>query len=218
MKQWFVGSALLVGIVLLLGATYAAFSQDPRGDLNRGQQVGAMRRGMQQGMPPRNPMKAGTQGLFFLQGTTLLKFSSTLQAQGKLDLSDASAKGRPQPGALLLAGDDVLVVTGSTFYRVDGKTLTVSVKKALPDVAKTTQTTQAANGQHQPPQPPMAPPELELNNRTLYLLRGPSLVALSIDDGSVLGQATLQKPANAPQMDGGPMDGGPMGAPPAPPQ
>ncbi len=215
MKQWLVGTSLLLGIVFLLGAGYAAFSQDPRGELGGQQQGGGGMRGMMQGMPPMHQMKAGTQGLFLLQGSTLLKFSTTLQAQGTLDLSEAKAAGHPQPGAFLLAGDDVLVVTGATFYRVDGKTLKVAVKKTLPAA---TQPTQAANGQQQ--QPPMPPATLELNNHTLYLMRGPSLVALSIDDGSVLGQTTLQKPANAPPMDAGqgPMDAPPMDAPPAPPQ
>ena len=217
MKQWLVGSSLLLGIVLLLGAAYSAFSQDPRGELG-GQQQGGGMRGMPNGMPPMHQlhqMKAGTQGLFLLQGSTLRKYSTTLQAQGTLDLSDttAAAGGHPHPGTFLLAGDDVVVVTDSTFYRVDGKTMKVAVKKALPEA---TQSTQTANGQQQQqPQRPMPPADLELNNHTLYLMRGPSLVALSIDDGSVLGKATLPKPANAPPADAPPpMDAPPMGAPP----
>ena len=219
MKQWLVGSSILLGIVLLLGAAYSAFSQDPRGEIGGQQQQGG---GAMRGMPPgmmhmqMQQMKASAQGLFLLQGTTLRKFSTSLEAQGALELSEAKTTGRPQQATFLLTGDDVLVVSGSTLYRVDGKTLKVTYKKTLPD---TTQTTTAANGQPQPPQPPAT---MELQDHTLYLMRGTSLVALSLDDGSILGKTTLPKPANAPNMEGGPMGArrkaSRPGCPPAPQQ
>ncbi len=46
-------------------------------------------------------MKASAQGLFLLQGTTLRKFSTSLEAQGTLELSEAKTTGRPQQATLL---------------------------------------------------------------------------------------------------------------------
>jgi hypothetical protein len=47
---------------------------------------------------------------------------------------------------------------------------------------------------HGPPGPHPPRPALELSGQTLYLLRGPSVVAIDITDGSVVGQATLPPP------------------------
>ncbi len=43
---------------------------------------------------------------------------------------------------------------------------------------------------------------MELQDHTLYLMRGISLVALSLDDGSILGKTTLPKTGQCPEYGG----------------
>ena len=207
MKQWLIGSILVVGIVLLLSITYAAFSQQEPAAPGEGRPAdgGAMRGAGEPGRGrartgPLQAMKAGEQGVFVMQGNTLLKYPPTLQGTpAKLDLGTPAAaenapRNHPQPGTFLLAGDDVLLVLGGTYYRVDGKALTITKKITLP--ALTQPALSAGGGQQMPPRTPH--PELVLNNHTLYVLRGASMVALNIEDGTILGQATLPKPSDAP--------------------
>jgi len=219
MKLW--GIATVVGVALLvLGISYSAYSQQEIG--GQGQRGGRHAMGqrgmggggrgpgmMGPGMGMMSRMKVGAQGLFVLQGPTLLKYDpATLALKGQLALADPAAEqaaagdgngqpmGHPKPIAFLPAGDDVLVVAGDTFIRVDGKTMQKAVTGTLPTVTLPTPPDNAGDGMAPPP--PNFPPMLELNGTTLYVERGPSLVAVNTADGTVTAKATLPTPANMP--------------------
>lgn len=95
-------------------------------------------------------MKAGTAGLYVLAGPTLVKYdAATLQRKGSIDLvtKPGNPPGReggrpgmpprqPAPAELLLAKLDgieqILIVTGDEFIRVDSDSLKVAARGKLP--------------------------------------------------------------------------------------
>lgn len=165
-------------------------------------------------------VKVGAQGIFVLTAGTLTKFDTKLKEQGTLkfvepapppsaDSSDTSTQPRrqmmPRGGVVMIAPNSdaakekVLVVYGTDFFSIDAASFKVAAKCKLPD-----------------PEPPAgapaagAPgggmggrmmggffgtPTLELNGNTVYVIRGSQMVAINIDDATVVGKATLPQQA-----------------------
>lgn len=164
-------------------------------------------------------VKVGAQGIFVLTGGTLTKYDTKLKEQGTLkfvepaapvstDSSDTGAPPRrqmPRSGVVLIAPNSdpakekVLVVYGTDFISIDAATFKVAAKGKLPD-----------------PEPPAgAPaggmgnrggfggtPTLELSGTTLFVVRGSQIVGINIEDGSVVGKATLPQQAPPPANSG----------------
>ncbi|MHB9025553.1 MAG: hypothetical protein ACYC7E_15520 [Armatimonadota bacterium] len=171
---------------------------------------------------PRPTLTVGAQGVFLLQGGILRKYDAkTLEEKGTLELCKADAgdrqgpgKGMRQgPGEMLLSNNNLLIVTGDTFYRVDAQKLKIEATGELPALPKLAQGGNAPNAGRQgatgnrnqgpggPGQgpggqggafgPPPAHPVLELQGGTLYVLRGPQLLAITIADGKVTAKAEV---------------------------
>ncbi len=162
-------------------------------------------------MPPPGPrtgaMEAGDSGLFVLAGPTLVRYSPDLAEQDTVQLLDATrtsgtAAEPPACGAMLIvpaegdAAEKLLVVIGDKFFAVDAQTLGIIATGTLPDVELPAdqQTTAKGSGKHGPAGPPPGPGALEYHDAALYVQRGPAIIAVNVEDGSVMGQATLPKP------------------------
>jgi hypothetical protein len=149
------------------------------------------------GPPPMGPpivMKVGAENAYVLMGCTLIKYNASLEQQGTLALGNPPAAqsgnaGAPPPPppapAVTMAStangvpESVLVVLGDQFIRVDGASLKEAARGTLPALDL--------------PHPP-GPQCLELRSSTLYVLRGPQIVAVNIKDGQIIGSATLPMP------------------------
>lgn len=156
-----------------------------------------------QGMqPPMGPqigmLKAGANGVFVLAGPTLIKYNAALEQQGTVQLVEpptdtSQAPGPPLHGAMLIVtangGEKALVLIGDKFFAVDTATLEISAQGTLPGLEAP-----EVGGAQRPMGPPPGPGGLEYRDGKLYVQRGPTIVALSVADGSVVGQATLPKP------------------------
>jgi hypothetical protein len=162
-------------------------------------------------MPPGGPrrivMHAAGGSLYVLQGNELVKYDGdTLKQQGAVTLPDAKPDGanaegpRPPLGAgpadFLVAGNDVLLVAGGSFYLIDARTMRIDKQAALPVRPAD------AQGGIRPPFGP--PPQLELGGKTLYVASGNQLYSIDIAAGKVTGQVELELPM-------GPPPGGPFG-------
>ena len=152
-------------------------------------------------------VKAGDSGVFILAGPTLVKYSADLTHQDTVQLVEppADTDVAPKPplhGAMLLvpadgdAAEKVLVVIGDKFFAVDADTLAIAATGTLPaiDLPAGAKTTTGNTQKQKPLGPPPGPGGLEYNDGTLYIQRGPAVIALNAEDGSVIGQATLPKP------------------------
>ncbi len=209
-------TALVIAIVVVFAVAAiwmngAVLAQ--RGGGAQGRPGGPAGPGAPGGMqPPPAPcigmLRAGATGVYVLAGPTLIKYNAALEEQGKLTLVEAPATtdAAPRPplhGALLIAPatqtvpEKVLVVIGDRFFAVDGATFQVTATGNLPAIEPPADETAAADARK--PQRPMGPPPgpgaLEYHDGTLYVQRGPAIIAITIADGSILGQATLPKPA-----------------------
>ena len=205
MKQWFV----LVGTVLALGIGQVAFAQpdiapagDAAGNRRGGRGMGPMNNGpMGQfgGMRPQMKFDGGS--LYLLQGNELVKYDGiTLRELGKVKFREEAAPrergqgGGPQqadrgPAAFLIAGDDVLLVAGDTFYRIENREMKIAAQVKLPVPAEV-----AAQ-----PRPPMgALPQLEVGGKLLFVLAGNQLYSIDIANVKVLGQAEVKLPLGPP--------------------
>jgi len=195
-----------------------------RGGANRG---GFGGQGFGGGAPA---VKVGTQGIFVLTGGTLTKYDTKLKEQGTIkfvepappastDSSDTAAPPRrqmPRSGVVLIAPnadpakEKVLVVYGTDFFSIDAATFKVAAKCKIPDPEPPAGAA---------PADPNAPgggmgarmmggffgaPTLELSGNILYVIRGTQMLAINIDDASIVGKATLpqQAPPVAPANPG----------------
>ncbi|MCX6375481.1 MAG: hypothetical protein NTU88_05520 [Armatimonadetes bacterium] len=149
------------------------------------------------GPPPMGPpivMKVGAENAYVLMGCTLIKYNASLEQQGTLALGDPPAARSdnagappppPPPATAIIASsangvpESVLDLLGDQIIRVDGASLKEAAKGTLPALDL--------------PHPP-APQCLELRGGTLYVLRGPQIIAVNIKDGQIIGSATLPKP------------------------
>ena len=170
--------------------------------------------------PPMGPpliMKAGAAGVFVLFGDTLTKYDAALAQKGSLKLGDQGATQDPQrppmpmPTIMLLtpgASEKVLVFIGDRFFSIDAASLSVTAKATLPPMPTPPPPGDNPNppgdggGQIGPGEPgrrpmPMGPPMpvgLELQGNVLYMLRGPQILGVNIQDGKIVGPAALPKP------------------------
>ncbi len=202
-------------VIVLLGVMFGSIAIAQRGQGGPGGMggpggpMGPMGQGGPGGPPhPMVMIETGTSGVFVLAGCTLVKYDAALKEVGTLNLGEQSTSATdkppmPKPGEVLFsagsgsAGDKILIVMGDEFYCIDATTLKVTVKATLPVVEPPkqenadTQTMQTGKG---PGGPPPAKAILKLNGQTLYIVRGPQIVAINIADGTVTGQNTLPKP------------------------
>jgi hypothetical protein len=118
---------------------------------------------------------------------------------------------RPMAGAMLItpgANEQVLVVIGDQFFRLEAATLTVKAKATLPAPELPNANPPMDPGAPDAAGPPEGPggpggpggmgggrpAELSLKGVTLYVLRGPQIVAVNTVDGKVTGTAMLPMP------------------------
>ena len=153
-----------------------------------------------------------------------LKQEGTLQLLEKRNEPGVQGEGPqmppppPGPAQMLIAPDAlVLIVAGDQFFRLDAATMQVKAKGALPRPTgpgdgnmppmpgpgmppPPGQGPGMEGGPGMPPFPrgPMGPPPalptMELLGKTLYVQRGPQIVAINVNDGKVIAQAELPKP------------------------
>lgn len=211
--------AVLAAItVLCVLFSVAAIAQQGKGGSGNGP-------GNNQPPPPPPVIKAGADGVFVLTSGALYKLEAdTLTQVGSLQLIEKQAtqgKGSqtgnqqqapPAGGAMIVAAGKVLVVIGDQFFSIDATSLEIVAKTTLPKPSDGqnvgsagTRSVKGKNGQggqgsqggqgngQQGPPPPAT---LELQGTTLYVAHGPQIIAVNIDDGTILGQATLPKPAD----------------------
>ncbi len=168
--------------------------------------------GMQPPMGPGPIMKTGAQGVFVLMGPMLRKYDAALKEKGSLQLiepptGNPPADGEPRPpmppmGILLIApaggqaSEKAIAIFGDQFFSVDTGSLKVAAKTKLPAIELPKPPDDANPGPGGPPPmgPPPGPGALELQGRILYILRGPQIVGVNVDDGSLAGKASLLKP------------------------
>jgi hypothetical protein len=166
-------------------------------------------------------LKAGDEGVFTLLGPALVKYSVDLASQETLVLLQPPAareddEARPMPpsmgGVIVISpatggrGEIVVVLLGDQFFSIEAATLNVIANTTLPKLeppsegagTQRTARSRGGNGDNQPGNgqvgPPPLPPMLELHGRTLYVQRGPQIMAINILDGTMIGQNTLPKP------------------------
>lgn len=167
--------------------------------------------GMRGPHPPAVIMKAGTTGLFVLAGPNLVKYDpKTLAQTGVYTLPAPTASGDsnnqhpPMPPHIVMLvatidglGENVLLIAGDQFLRIDGATLQVKAKGTLPKVEMPAPP-QGGQGGPDGMRPPMgamgAPPMPELKGSMLYIQRMDQIFAINVTDGSITGAATLPKP------------------------
>lgn len=151
MKHLMTWGTLGAVTVLGLGIMTSAYSQRPTEGGQTGAQVGRQ----PQGKPPvHSIMRTGSEGVFVLTGNDLVKYdATTLKEAGRLTLeagmpavpkTDATAGAQanppqgppPPPGILYIPegdlSDQVIVILGTNFYRIDGDKLQVKAKSPLP--------------------------------------------------------------------------------------
>ncbi|MHB0911864.1 MAG: hypothetical protein ACYC2Y_00275 [Armatimonadota bacterium] len=212
---------VLVPAALVLAALFTTSALAQRGPGGPGGPGGMGPGGMRpMGPPPPRVLLAGTEGIYLLQGGTLLKLDpKSLDKKGSVDISGGEGT-RPGPVEVLLANkgasEQVLVVAGNRFLRIDGRSLTVQARGTLSEVQRPEGAPGEAGalpggpgamgpggmgpggpgmGPGGPGMEPMGPPPvLELSGRTLYVLRGPEIAAVNIDTGDVGAEATLPRP------------------------
>jgi len=198
---WAVVAVLLVAV--WLGGTVLAQREGP----GPGRPGGPMQ--------PQGPpviMKAGSAGVFVLIGNTLTKYDTALAEKRSLKLVDQSGAPDPQgpmppkPTIMLLtpgANEKVLVLIGERFFSVDAGSLTVTARATLPPLPAPPPPGDGGNppgdqmvpgGPGRPPMGPPMPVGLELQGDVLYMLRGPQVLGVNIQDGKIVGPTDLPKP------------------------
>jgi len=210
--------------MVMIGALSIAFAQPEMAANNGNANAPGMRGGGGRGMGPMGgPMMAGGPRrvvmhaddgrLYVLEGNKLVKYDgATLKEQGTVTFADKqngnANADRPQPpfGAgpadFLINGNDVLLVAGDTFYRIDAGTMKIEKQIALP-------VPEAGEGQPQGLRPRMGPPpQLELGGKTVFVMSGNRLYSIDIAAGKVTGQTELALPMGPPPDGMGP--GGPQ--------
>ncbi|MHB0937920.1 MAG: YncE family protein [Armatimonadota bacterium] len=167
------------------------------------------------GGPNRVAMVFDGGNLYVLQAGELVKYdAATLKEEGAVQIADRTTAApagndRPQPpagagpAALLISDGNILLVAGSTFYRIDGKTMKIAKQTALP----------TPDQQQGGMRPPMGQPQLELGGKSLFVVTGNRLYSIDIAGGKVTGQVELKLPA-PPQGRPGMGPGGQGGPPP----
>lgn len=88
---------------------------------------------------------------------------------------------RTLPGAMVVDGDALLIVSGDTFFRVNQRTLVIEAKQTL---APRNDLDMRMNH---------TTPMLKLHETTLYLLRGNEMIALQAKTGENIGRVLLPK-------------------------
>lgn|GEM_PF-2314825 len=209
MKRWQLwGAAALAAAVVTIGALSIGFAQ-PEMAANGNRNAPGMRGGrgpggggmgqmggpMMPGGPRRLLMHAEDGNLYVLQGNKLVKYTgSELKEQGTVTLDQVN-DDRPRLGAgpadFLINGNDVLLVAGGTFYRIDGKAMKIAKQVELPVPDADEQ-----DGMRLPFGPP---PQLELGEKTLFVALGNRLYSIDIAAGKVTGQTELELPARPPR-------------------
>ncbi len=219
-------------LALALSAMTMAFAQaapgtPPPQPTGPGGNRGGGMQGMQQ---PSADMTITPNGVFVLKSGVLVKYDTTLKQQGTpLELFGAPLPARPtvsnpptdtetqammawmqdaaprlSAAAMLAKGDELLIVIGSTLYRVNQKTMALDTKQAklLP--------AQGNMAQNRPLAAMMtalnaSKPVLQLCDNTLFIVIGSNLAAVNADTGDVLSNGMLPKETtiNMPNMRGG---------------
>ncbi len=179
-------------------------------------------------IPAGPAVKAGASGLFVLLGGTLLKYDPvTLTPAGSLELAPKAGLPDPPIGIppnvppppihaqmLISLGSPelVLVVINDRFFSVDAATMQIVAKTDLPKPEVGPPASETAKKVQKPRNPgsgpkdgaqivkPLMPPifHLELSGSTLYVIRGPNIIAININNGDITGQAELPKPPAPP--------------------
>lgn len=161
-------------------------------------------------------LKAGSAGVFVLTGNVLTKYDAALSMKGSIkldvdsgDTANVQQPAPPPPTHMLLSpgpNQKVLVLIGDRFFSVNAETFEIAAKAQLPPPPKPEPPARdnppTENGGDRPdvgPRPPIAPPGppmpagLELQGNVLYMLRGPEIIGVNINDGSIVGPAPLPK-------------------------
>jgi hypothetical protein len=141
-------------------------------------------------------------GIFVVRGGVLAKYDpKTLDARGVIELfgplpeeNKANAQvnlermRRLMPGAMLCTAQELMIVIGEQFFRVDRVTLEAKVSVSLfqDQVLAPAERLIAV----------AAPPVLSLEGNTLYVTRGSLLLAVNWQDGRVRAAGTLPDPFN----------------------
>ena len=207
LTRWQLWGAAVVAVAMVtIGVRSIAFAQPEvagnRGNANRAGGPG-MRGGMgpmgMPGGPNRVVMQYDGGKLYVLQAGELVKYDgATLKEEGAAQIGNKTAApagrnaGAPQPpagggpAAFLIAGNDIVLVAGSTFYRIDSKSMKIAKQTALPAPGA-----DAEQGMR----PPMGPPQLELGGKSLFVATGSRLYSIDIAGGKVTGQVELKLPA-----------------------
>jgi len=210
MKKWQLwGATALAAAVVTIGALSIGFAQPEvaangnrnapgmRGGPGPGgrQGMGPMGGPMMPGGPRRLLMHAEDGNLYVLQANKLVKYTgAALREEGTVTLENVN-DNRPRLGAgpadFLINGDDVLLVAGGTFYRIDGNTMKVAkqIELPIPDADE-------QDGMRPRLGPP---PQLELGGRMLFVALGNRLYSIDIAAGKVTGQTELELPARPPR-------------------
>jgi len=173
--------------------------------------MGMMGMGMQ-GMQQAPEMTITPNGIFILKSGVLMRFDTKLKQQGtSLELFGAlavqppmsetptdaerqammawmrDAAPRMSPAAMLAKDDELLIVIGTTLFRVNQKTLVLDTKQtklvAQADMAENRPLAALMTGK----------PVLQLNDKTLYIIIGANLAAVNADTGDVLSTGVLPK-------------------------
>lgn len=166
-------------------------------------------------------MKAGSGGVFVLMGNVLTRYDAALAQKGSVKLAvqndgqDPQRPMPPMPVIMLLspgAHEKVLVLIGDQFFSVDSKSLAIVTAKLPPlpmmqpppgdnpnppDNGGAGQMGPGGPGRSPMGMAPMGMPMpggLELQGNVLYMLRGPRIVGININDGSIVGPVPLPMP------------------------
>ena len=191
---------LLYVVCVLVLATVGAYAQFPGG--------GMMPGGMMFGQSNGALLESTSKGVFALRNGVLAKFDTkTLQLAGSVELF-GPMPAAPQPGlqqngsgairewhmqvakrsapAIMLHKDDsLIIVIGSSFFRVNEDTLVISAQSDLtaPNAAP------AAPGRMM--MQPATAPAYKLEDDHLLLLEDTELISVNTQDGTVVGRTPL---------------------------
>lgn len=227
LKRWQLWGAAVVAVAMVaIGIHSIAFAQPemaannvnanrPNGGGPGMRGMGPMGGPMMPGGPNRVVMQFSEGNLYVLQGGELVKYDgATLKEKGTALIADtttAAPTGRNAngqqppagagPAAFLISDDNILLIAGNTFYRIDSDTMKIEKQSAL--------STPDADAGQGGMRRPTGPPQLELGGKTLFVVTGNRLYSIDTAAGKVTGQIELKLPA--------PPQGGPggQGGPPA---
>jgi len=224
MNRWSLVSAIIVIVVLSAGCAFAQPDPaHPQPDIPPGMQKlqQLVTQMVTQRMAEQRTQVLYTpQGIFIERnGTLALLNAATLKEQKVIELfgalpempagADVAPKARQQwllqlakrllPTAMLASGNDLLILVGDQFFRVDIPTQEIKASVSLVPEKELVRN----NGRLMFAM--LAMPTLELHDKTLYITRGDQLFAVNIDDGTVLASGTMpvqmQMQAKLPGLD-----------------